>query len=852
MNKPEKRTGIRILITIILLVSTFLMFYQYAQENNKRIAEINASYIRNSTVQTSEWIVDILDGAKGSINNMAQLYGNTLTSEEIDYKDLGTMRDKSVFDYVHFIDKDGMDIYSTGIATDVSDRSYFIKGMQGESGMDGTYTSRMTNERVVVFYAPVRYNGKIIGVLAGHYMEKRMRRILENSLFDQQISSFLCLEDGTVVCSVGIEEECENVLDFLRDNVTAEERENMREVFAKEKQSAFTYRGPEGNMPGYIASLPGNTWTILQIFPSGAYKKMQKDANAAGMALEIKLVLLCSFYIAFLLLQEWYRRKRLEQDKLEAEGIIRGINRLFKRFILVRLRENTYVYLNGQTPSVKGLSAKGNYSDFLTFFQDRQVSGTEDLYMTQVLSPKYIRKHSNRKIPYERYEYRIKNDHEDKWENIAVIPLDWKKGKPISVLLAVQEVTGLKQRELQTQNALREAYQSAKAANNAKSEFLSRMSHDIRTPMNAIVGMTAIAGMHLDDSARVKDCLNKITISSQHLLGLINEVLDMSKIESGKLELTEEEFDLSETVDRLLGIFNSQIDAKGLTLSVTLQDITHKHVLGDSQRLSQVLVNIMGNAIKFTPNGGSISLQVSERPSRVEGMACYEFIITDTGIGMDEEFIDKVFEPFARSSDSSTSKIEGTGLGMAIAKSIVNMMNGDIKIKSKKGQGTQMTVTAYLQYISKTEDTDSSREKDDEAGTEMIQPREQFAGKRVLLVDDNELNLEIGEEILAMAGFEVDTAEDGAKSVECLKNSEPGTYQLVLMDIQMPVMNGYQAVKAIRESGRKDLEEMPVIAMTADAFSSDIRKAQEAGMNGHIAKPIDINKLMEILKDWVK
>ncbi len=977
MKKPEERTAVRIVITGILIIAIMLVFALYSKMNSERIAAQNASYIESSTLETAGWIEDILESARSSINNTARFYGETLTGLGVNPEELGNIADRTMFDYVEFIDKDGTNINILGVEANVSDRLYFIKGMQGESGMDGVYTSKVTGERAVIFYAPVRYQGEIIGVLAGHYLEKRMRNILDTTMFGEQVPSLLCLSDGTIVANIGIGKVGDNVLDYMEGRVSGEELEGIQAALEEEKEFAFSYEMDQGGTMAYMASLPGNSWTVIHFFPVNALRQMQRSANSAGVLLEAFLILLFVGYLLLLMLQEWYQKKRLLKGKREAESIVAGINRLFNRFILVNLEEGTYQYMNDQKPAFTEIPDSGNYEELIDFVRDKLKPGYDGESMGEILAPEYLRENFCREVSYRKYEYRIQRK-EEEWEEMAVIALDWKEGKAVSVLLAIQEITGQKRKELQTQTALKEAYQSAEAANHAKSEFLSRMSHDIRTPMNAIMGMTAIAAMHMDDKSRLEDCLAKISISSQHLLGLINEVLDMSKIESGKLELSDEEFDLSETVNRLLGIFHSQIEGRKQVLSVTLGGVAHEKVIGDQQRLTQVLVNIMGNAVKFTPEGGNISLHISETPSRIEGSGCYEFIFTDTGIGMDQEFVDKIFEPFVRAGDSRTSKTEGTGLGMSIAKSIVSMMNGDIQVKSKKGEGTQIKVIVYLQHVSGAEEeldmlagnrvmvvddeqiacenacnilnsinmpsdyfTDSDEavealvkdhqerqeyvavildwqmpKKDGiqvtreirqrvgndvpiiilsaydwsaieqealEAGVNefiakplfksrliyvmkkvllgqsgstraketVLMQEDQFAGKRLLLVEDNEMNMEIAQEILTMAGFEVDGAEDGKKAVDRILGTEPGTYHAVLMDIQMPIMDGYTAARNIRQSGREDLKELPIFAMTADAFSEDIRKAEAAGMNGHIAKPIDIDKLMAILREWL-
>lgn len=414
------------------------------------------------------------------------------------------------------------------------------------------------------------------------------------------------------------------------------------------------------------------------------------------------------------------------------------------------------------------------------------------------------------------------------------------------IILTLRDIHEDKLKELREQQALQEAFDAAKAANMAKNEFLSRMSHDIRTPMNAIMGMTAIAGKYLDDKDRVQDCLAKITTASNHLLNLINEVLDMAKIESGKLNLLEEDFSISAMLQELLDLINPQLLVKKYHFTLTKAPELRDNVLGDKLRLKQLLLNILANAIKYTPPYGSISLEVRETHSRLHDTIGYEFIITDNGIGMDSEFAAKIFEPFARASDSRTSEIEGTGLGMTIALNIARMMNGTIDVQSTLGEGSSFKATVYLHPHQQIH---SSKASAPAAGIDRLQEIA-CRGKQVLLVEDNELNLEIAVELLKYAGLEITIAKNGLEGLDKFKAAPPGTYTMILMDIQMPVMNGLEAAKAIRALPVKDAQTVPIVAMTANAFPEDIAATLQAGMNEHLSKPIDLEQFHSILQKW--
>ena len=405
-------------------------------------------------------------------------------------------------------------------------------------------------------------------------------------------------------------------------------------------------------------------------------------------------------------------------------------------------------------------------------------------------------------------------------------------------------------KEQQIQQALRDAIDAANASNKAKSDFLSSMSHDIRTPMNGIIGMTAIAANNLDDRDRVADCLKKIKDSSNHLLSLINEVLDMNKIESGKIELVEEEFSLTDLVDGMLTMTRPQMEAHGHTCTVDI-GIAHRKVIGDSRRIQQVFINIMSNAIKYTPDGGKLSLTVREEPTKTQDLGHYHFVFEDNGYGMTEEFQKHLFEPFARANDSKTAEIQGTGLGMAITRNIVRMMGGDISVESVYGEGSKFTIDLYMKYL-EDGDSDAGLSEGTDTGAPLQDLEDMdLSGRRVLLAEDQEINAEIATDFLQMTGLEVDRAKDGMQAVEKLEASPDGYYAMIFMDVQMPNMNGYEATQAIRAMDRPYAKNIPIVAMTANAFADDILNCRKAGMNDHMAKPIDVDVLAGMLTEYI-
>ena len=406
------------------------------------------------------------------------------------------------------------------------------------------------------------------------------------------------------------------------------------------------------------------------------------------------------------------------------------------------------------------------------------------------------------------------------------------------------EIERLNKELHQSREDLQGALFSAEQANHSKTIFLNNMSHDIRTPMNAIIGFTTLAQKHIDDREQVEDYLQKISVSSQHLLSLINDVLDMSRIESGKVQLEEKPLHLPELIDQLETIMQANVAEKKLTFSVDVVGLNHPDVMADKLRLDQVLLNILSNAVKFTPPGGKISFEIIEKSGAPAGYADYEFHIKDTGIGMSKSFQKHIFEAFSREETDAVRGIQGTGLGMSIAKNIVDMMRGSIDVDSQEGKGTEFTVRLRFATTQCAADTEKKKKESPS--------KAELSGKNILLVEDNELNQEIAAAILEENGFIVDTAMNGAVAVEKIRDAAAGRYDLVLMDVQMPIMNGYEATQRIRMLSDAKKADIPIIAMTANAFEEDRRAAISAGMDGYIAKPIDIPKLMQVIEDVIE
>ena len=426
--------------------------------------------------------------------------------------------------------------------------------------------------------------------------------------------------------------------------------------------------------------------------------------------------------------------------------------------------------------------------------------------------------------------------------NLADQKAEYEKRNNEIQMQALREMEASNKKLKKAKDITTEALQTAENANKAKTDFLSNMSHDIRTPMNAIIGMTSLIRHDAGNKDKVIEYADKIDISSQHLLGIINDVLDMSKIETGKTVFKYTDFSILDFITELNTIFHPQIAEKNQTLTVTKENIRHEWVNGDQVHLMQIFNNLLSNAVKYTQEGGKIQFLVEECETKSSVYAKYRFLVSDNGMGMSADFKKTIFDPFTRAEDSVTNKIQGTGLGMAITKNLVEAMGGTIDVESELSQGSCFEVLIDLRIAEDRSVSSTVQEEKNEQNDNI------FQGMRFLCAEDNELNAEILTELLKIEGAECTICENGEEILETFEKSAPGDYDMILMDVQMPVMNGYEATKAIRRSSHELAKTIPIIAMTANAFSEDIQHSLAAGMNAHVSKPVEMRVLEKTIR----
>ena len=956
-------------VCVAVLVGIVLGVFRYFKFVSKTVYEESVSHLTEVFHQSDNMMRELTDKNLTYLHIWGENLQNILSEDEIcDY--IKKAQEDAGFLEFFFLSADG----DYKMATGETGYLGLQENMEEEirQGNDVIANAAVPGKSQLLIFATPKahgiYQGFEYDAIAIAYENSDIVDVLDISAFDGNAQSFMIHPDGRVVVDHS-SEAWGNVYNFfgiLREHSDMSEKE-INALLGKFKA---------GRTDAMLLNLDGRNYYLV-------YEKadiqdwmflglVQADiVNASMNRLQRSTIFFVSaivFCIAALFISLIIQKNRTNLRRKDTEILYR--DELFQKLsmnvddVFLMLDAKTYQadYVSPNVEKLLGITVEQIHKDIciLRKLHSEKQEDPEKNYLEE------IQAQEQREWD---FEYVHLKTGEKRWfHNIAMG--SEVNGKKKYILVMSDRTSDRKMNQ-----ALSEAVRAAETANKAKSTFLSNMSHDIRTPMNAIIGFTTLAVSNIDDKKRVRDYLGKILSSSNHLLSLINDILDMSRIESGKIHLEETEVSLSDVLHDLKTIISGQIHAKQLELYMDAMDVTNEDVYCDKTRLNQVLLNLLSNAVKFTPAGGTVSVRIRQYPGTVKGSELYEIRVKDNGIGMSQEFVQKIFSPFERERTSTVSRIQGTGLGMAITKNIVNMMGGTIEVLTEQGKGTEFIVrlpfriqskhqriekiaeleglkalvvdddfntcdsvtkmlvkvgmrsewtlsgkeavlrarqsmemgdafhayiidwrlpdmngievtrqirslgddtpiiilTAYdwsdievearaagvtafcakPMFMSDIRDTlmTAIGQKQAEAETAILPTAgSDFRGRYILLVEDNELNSEIAAEILNEYGFLVDTAENGAEAVEKVKNSKPGNYDLVLMDVQMPVMNGYEATKQIRALDNPALAGITILAMTANAFDEDKKKALECGMDGFLSKPIVIEELISILQ----
>ena len=605
-------------------------------------------------------------------------------------------------------------------------------------------------------------------------------------------------------------------------------------VINNKNEKTFNYTDIYGNKNIVYSSFGETGWYSVACVSYDNIINSESPFIKNMIIFVVVYIILISFYV--------YRSYRSEKEAMRSQDIIDFIANTYYAIYIVDIKNRTCEIIKDFPEIISKMGNSKSYDKFLSVIAEYvEYEAKEEFY--NCFSIDNLRQLAFNKFEEFGGDYRQKfEDDVYKWVNVQAF-FDVEGFSEEQVILIFKLIDSEKTKELEQKKLLEESLASAQASSVAKNNFLSSMSHDMRTPLNAIIGLSELATIHSEKNSEVCEYLKKINLSSKHLLGLINDILDMAKIEQGKLELKEENLDIIDFVTDIVSVFRKQSEKKTINLNF---DIKNRSLLGDTLRLSQILNNVISNAFKFSPDDGYINIDVIQSNTDYGEYGIYQFIVKDNGIGMSEDFIKKLFVPFEREERFGSTHIGGTGLGMPIVKNIVQVMNGEINVKSEMNKGSEFTIIIPILYGDKNSDIEEyTVEENKKIDIKNLE------GIKILLVEDNEINMEITTEILEMYGVKITKAWNGQEAVDIFYNSVENYFDIILMDMQMPVLDGCGATEKIRAMSRNDAKTIPIIAVTANAFSDDIAKSMHSGMNAHIAKPIDFNNFMNIISKYL-
>ena len=855
-NKKDFKNFIifKILPLIITMASLVAAFFMFTLRNKSSITTRNKEYLKESTTSLQQRLNVKFESSLHNISSIAYLFGESISSVEESKFLIKDIEKQTEFNYVRFITKEGVDITSNGEAPNVnlSDRDYFIDGMKGNKGITLVEESRVSGQRQIGFYAPVYSSSNIEGILIGFYLESSLSSDLYNTFYGKQSSVCIIDSNKTIVTS-SMNEESSSILEGSEDKYSFNSilnsyyfNDKNKDIFessiANKGEGLFQINTKKGKTYGYISRLSFEfiDWYIVQTYPYEATQILFSIATDSGLSLEVAILVITAFYVTYIVVMQVLKNKRIAQENRIATYVTSAARDIFKTMFFVDLEQDRCEDLSINKHTLQKIGTLNELKEYVIseVINEKQISD-----VMQFFHPSNLKNYDPNKLTNMVIEVINRTSKEENYLSMTFVPTEVEGSIVKCGLLVFNDVTDQKKKELQANIELEDAYNKSQSASKAKTSFLFNMSHDIRTPMNAILGFADLIEKHLDEKDKCKMYLQKLKSSSSFLLSLINNVLDMARIESGQTEIVESVWNVNNFVSDLVSVFESSIKEKNLKF-IKFMDIKHENVYCDATRLRQIYLNIISNAVKYTPNGGEIKLIIKEIECDKEGYARFQTVVSDTGIGMSKEFLPHIFEEFSREKTTTESRVVGTGLGMPIVKTLVTLMHGTIEVESEQGVGTKFTVTL---------DHRIARKEEIKVEQEEIKDKDivSYKGKRILLAEDNELNTEIAVTILEEAGFIVEHAENGQVCVDMIKNAKIGYYDLVLMDIQMPVMDGYKATETIRAINNPRCD-IPIIAMTANAFDEDKRKAYVIGMDGHIAKPINIPQLLETISKVLK
>ncbi len=832
-------------LILIFLGGILLGCYYYIKSVQLSLWTQTAEQVLEITTQGARAFETYVTVAQEQTHSLANVLSGMNASEGTRILDNLNLLGGEIYNYT-VVDLDHGFLYSNRLEYRLlldEEELEFYRGFSG-NGIRENYLNIYDGHKTMGVYECFTFADGTQGLIQKGRKISELSQIFPISFFNETGFSYITNQDGDVLIRPSHKNSnrtFSNIFDMIADDNDAEDIRTFRESLANGSSGVIqlSFNGSE-NILTFSPIKGTEGWCIISIIPSSVVMDNTDDILQASQ------VFVYAFFCVFatglaILLFERHCRKQIESKEQD----VQYREQLFS--ILSENIDDVFLMLNGETHAVEyvtpnvervlGISGEEVAADLYTLQESAQ-SGGEPISF-----PDLADMQPGQSVTLESRRTHRKTA-ETRWFHDSFYCVGDSRSDKFIVILSDRT------KEKQNKLVLEAALDAVNAANQAKSVFFNNVSHDIRTPMNAIMGFATLLDYEAGDPGRVREYTRKIKVSSQYLLSLINDVLDMSKIESGKTTLNLTEISLAELIDELVTMIRPQAEAKQQEFGFYRKDVTTDRLIGDRTRIKQVLLNILSNAVKYTPEGGRIRMTVTQLPQKVKEFAALRFEVQDNGIGMSEEFLKVIFEPFARENSTVVSQMQGTGLGMPIVKNLVELMGGMIDVKSKKGEGSLFTVELELR-IQDTEQLSEENSGARETAGEGISGS-RLAGLNILAAEDNELNAEILSELLRLNGASCEIVSNGRELVEAFGESRPGQYDLILTDIQMPVMNGYEAARAIRAGGHPCGQDIPIVAMTANAFAEDVREAMDAGMDAHVPKPIDMKELESVIAGLMK
>ena len=852
-NKKDKRIRTVVTIFVTMLVLLLVLYYVNGVYSNAR--EDAYLELRDFSDQAKMTTRMQMEGSVSSIIGMSN--GFTGFDDIHSLKAitlLNRLMSNTNFTRMCVADANGMGIYYDGTKVDVSDRDYFKNAMKGEHGISNLLISKYSGDVFFMVYAPIyETNGSIKGVLFGAYEPAELQKVISVKEYTEGGGAYLFDREGRYITSSinpGNLKMGDDTFDYFvqSSEMKPQVAEQFFEDVAESKSGYMTYRRGGIRYTAYFQPVELGNWYIMFVVSESVITDY--IAESAGYS----AVLLVCFMIAlvtiavFMGLEERKRRKAEvhlleEKQSRMAEQYANEIKNSYDAIYEFDYGNNKiYTYEFTEDGFERRDAKYSNLEEALKALEEETLSNVDVGNISEYFSEERL----NRLFSSGRIELNVdvqkrKEDGQYNWFTLFLRKVHWSSDGDRIAMFYAKNVDDLYQEQRQNNQLTLDALKMAKEANRAKSDFLARMSHDIRTPMNAIMGMTAIAKSHLEDEDRVADCIGKIDSASQYLLSMINDILDMSRIESGKMELLEEEISFHEFFCGISQLMRSEAEKKNITyIDETMQE-EDLYIYADKLHLQQIFMNLLSNAVKFTPVGGTVSIR-ADKFDESSSQVLFRFFVKDNGVGIGQDKLEKIFMPFERADADSQN---GTGLGLSIAQNLITLMNGIIMVESEVGHGTVFIAEIPFRKVEcRPEAIETETEAD-----EGWQP--DFSGKTVLLVEDNDINMEIAKVFLENVNLTVDPAVNGQEALEKFMASDTGHYDIIITDIRMPILGGRELTKEIRRSDRTDAAGIPIIAMSADAFSEEIQLSQSVGMNDYVTKPINPELLYKVLHKFI-